>query len=139
MADHRQPTYRIAITGPEGRRVAELFPAVLFPGGQGQPDRYRVRVDRAWHRPGGLKYCFLPLAEALVVAGWPRPDLPAPTLTRGCRVRIPNGHVGQALYDTTWTATDPFQGPDGRWWVFVIGRRQPVLVDARGIIAGDLT
>ena len=132
MAEHRRPKYRIAIAGPDGRRVSELFPAEMFPGGAELPGCYRVRLNRAWYAPGGLKYVFLPLADALAVAGWPRQDAPRPALTRGCRVRVPNGHVtpeGVAMYDLTVVATDPIQGPDGRWRVFVVGRREPVLID----------
>jgi len=134
MAEKRQPQYRIAITGPgRFRRVSELYPATLFPGGEGLPDRYRVRVDRVWHMPGGLKYAYLPLDEALAVAGFGRSQGEArPDLTPHCQVRVPNGQVtpeGVTLYDVTWTATAPFQGPDGRWRIFVLGRREPVLVN----------
>ncbi len=68
MAEIRQPIYRIAIKGPEGRRVAELYPAALFPG-------------------------------------------------------------GEALYEAVVAMTDPWQGPDGRWRVFLVGRREPVLIE----------
>jgi hypothetical protein len=135
MAEKRQWQHRIAITDQAGRRrVSELFPAELFPGGQGLEGRFRVRIDRTWHRPGGIKYAFLPLEEALAVVGWgagresPRPDLP-----RGSWVRVPTGWAGcgegERLHEATVTFTEPFSGPDGRWRVFVVGRRGPVLVD----------
>ena len=134
MAEKRYPEYRIAITGPGFRRVSELYPAGLFPGGQGLPDRYRVRIDRVWHMPGGIKYAYLPLDEALAVAGWGHgAGAPRPDLTRGCHVRVPTGRSGlgegERLHESTVTATEPFAGPDGRWRVFVVGRREPVLVD----------
>jgi len=134
MADHRNPEYRIAITGPDGRRVSELFPAALFPGGQGLAGRYRIRIDRAWYMPGGLKYAYLPLSEALAVAGWGRThELPPPDLPRGSRVLVPTGRSGlgegDRVVEATVTATEPFQGPDGRWRVFVVGMRTPVLVE----------
>ncbi len=131
MAEIRQPIYRIAIKGPQGRRVAELYPAALFPGGEGLADRYRVRVDRVWHAPEGLKYAFLPLAEALAVAGWPHEDAPRPELRRGDRRRLLLGRAddGAGVYEAVVAMTDPWQGPDGRWRVFLVGRREPVLVD----------
>ncbi len=131
MAEHRQPIYRIVIRGPQGRRVAELFSAALFPGGEGLVDRYRVRVDRAWYAPEGLKYAFLPLAEALAVAGWPREDTPRPELRRGDRRRLLLGRAddGTGLYEAVVAMTDPIQGPDGRWRVFLVGRSLPALVD----------
>lgn len=131
MAEKRQPAYRIAIRGPEGRRVAELYPALLFPGGAGLPDRYRVRIDRVWYASDGLKYAFVPLTEALVLAGWPRQDDPRPDIQRGDRRRLLLGrdNDGMALYEAVVAMTDPWQGPDGRWRVFVVGRRQPVLVE----------
>lgn len=140
MAEKRQPDYRIAIQGPQGRRVAELYPAALFPGGEGLADRYRVRVDRVWYAPEGLKYAFLPLSEALAVAGWPHEDAPRPELRRGDRRRLLLGRAddGTALYEAAVALTDPWQGPDGRWRVFLVGRPLPALVDdleryARGL------
>lgn len=128
MAEKRQPTYRIAIQGPQGRRVAELFPAALFPGGAGLADRWRVRVSRAWHMPGGAKYVFLTLADALAVAGWPREEEPRPDLSRGCRRRFRPGRcVGPR--EAVVVDTEPFMGVDGRWRVFVLGRREPVLAE----------
>jgi hypothetical protein len=131
MADKRQPAYRIAIRGPEGRRVAELYPATLFPGGEELADRYRVRVDRVWIAPEGVKYLFLPLSDALTIAGWPREDAPRPELRRGDRRRLLLGRAddGTALYEAVVTMTDPFQGPDGRWRVFLVGRREPATCD----------
>lgn len=131
MAEHRKPTYRISIRGPEGRRVAELFPAVLFPGGEGLVDRYRLRVDRVWIAPQGVKYLFLPLADALAMAGWPLQDDPRPNVGRGDRRRLllGRGDDGAALHEAVVVMTDPWQGPDRRWRVFLVGRREPVLVD----------
>jgi len=134
MAEHRRPEYRIAIAGPGFRRVSELYPAELFPGGQGLSDRYRVRLNRVWHRPGGMRYALLPLDEALPVSGWGHgPNASRPDLSRGCRVRVPIGRSGlgegDRLHESTVTMTDPFQGPDGRWRVFVVGKREPILVD----------
>jgi hypothetical protein len=130
MAEHRQPYYRIAIKGPEGRRVGELYPASLFPGGAGLDDLYRVRVDRVWYAPGGHKYCFLPLGEALAVAGWPRQEEARPNLEKGCRRRLLLGTVDdEPLFESVVCMTDPIQGPDGRWRVFLVGRREPVLVN----------
>ena len=130
MAEHRQPYYRIAITGPAGRRVGELYPASLFPGGAGLDDLYRVRVDRVWYAPGGEKYAFLPLADALAVAGWPRQEEARPALEKGCRRRLLLGTVDdEPIYESVVCMTDPIQGPDGRWRVFLVGRREPVLVN----------
>ncbi|MHC1792035.1 hypothetical protein [Solidesulfovibrio sp.] len=131
MAEHRQPHYRIAIKGPQGRRIGELYPANLFPGGEGLDDLYRVRIDRAWHAPAGVKYAFLPLADALAVAGWPREAAPRPRLGRGDRRRLLLGRAddGTTLYEAVVVMTDPIQGPDGRWRVFLVGRRAPVLCD----------
>lgn len=130
MAEHRQPYYRIAIKGPEGRRVGELYPASLFPGGAGLDDLYRVRVDRVWYAPGGEKYAFFQLADALAVAGWPRREEARPNLAKGSRRRLSLGTVdGEPLYESVVCMTDPFQGPDGRWRVFLVSRREPVLCD----------
>lgn len=131
MAESRQPYYRIAIKGPEGRRVGELYPASLFPGGAGLDDLYRVRVDRVWYAPAGVKYAFLPMSDALAVAGWPCEAAPRPRLGRGDRRRLLLGRAddGTALYEAVVVMTDPIQGPDGRWRVFLVGRREPVLCD----------
>lgn len=95
-------------------------------------DRWRVRVDRVWYAPDGLKYAFLPLAEALTVAGWPRQDDPRPDIGHGDRRRLWMGSADDGsvdLYASVVCMTDPWQGPDGRWRVFIVGRREPVLVN----------
>jgi hypothetical protein len=147
--DNRKPQIRITVekSGPGRRVVVELFPAPLFPGGEAHEGAYRVRVDRAWLRPNGQRYAFLTRSDVLAAlwrianpkdqelpeadaasspADSPRPDLP-----QGSRIRIENGHIrpnGMRMHDKTFTRTDPFQGPDGAWRVFVVGRREPVVL-----------
>lgn len=129
MAESRKPSYRIAITGPEGRRVAELYPASLFPGGEQSPSLYRVRVDRVWITHEGMKYLFLPLGDALAIAGWSHEEASPPKLERGDRRRMLLGQDadGADVYESVVAMTDPWQGRDGRWRVFLVGHRDPVL------------
>lgn len=134
MADRRRPETRITLETPSGRRVAELFPAELFAGRPGAtPGRYRVRIDRAWHAPGGEKYVFVTLQEAFAVlaglAGVATAE-PAPDLPVGSYVRAPSRVIaGAKLYTLTHTIRPPFQGADGRWRVFCALFREAVLVE----------
>lgn len=147
--DKRKPQIRITVekSGPGRRVVVELFPATLFPGGEAHEGAYRVRVDRKWLRPHGEQYAFLTRSDVLAAlwrianpqdqgppesgATEPRTAAPGPELPQGSRVWIENGHVrpdGVRMRDATFTRTDPFQGPDGAWRVFLVGRREPVPV-----------
>lgn len=148
MADKRKPECRITVekSGPGRRVVVELFPATLFPGGEAHAGRYRVRVDRAWLRQNGQRYAFLTRSDVLA-ALWrianPRdqeslepgatepPSDPRPGLPQGASVFVENGRVtpeGVHMRDRTYTKTEPFQGPDGVWRVFLVGRHEPVCV-----------
>lgn len=135
MADRRKPAKRIVYEDETGRRVAELFPAGQFAGKEpgGHAGRYRVRIGRAWHMPGGQKYVFLTELEAFAAlagldaapAAPPRPDLPP-----GTPVRAPSSYLaGVAQYTITRTKSKVFQGIDGRWRVLCILLEEPVLVD----------
>lgn len=148
MADKRKPECRIIIEESRRRVSVELFPARLFPGGEQLDGQYRVRVGRAWLRSTEQRYVFLSYAEVFgwlislsekvapssspssvpVSAAEPRPDL-----ERGCRRRLlldRPGPDGQPLYEGVVVMTDPLQGPDGRWRVFLVGRREPVLASS---------
>lgn len=151
MADKRKPQCRIIIEESRRRVSVELFPASLFPGGERLDGHYRARVGRRWLRPGGHRYQFWTKPEILAWLWWladGRPDLtppsesapvaapatePRPDLERGCRRRLLMGRAepdGTPLYEAVVAMTDPFQGPDGRWWVFLVGRRVPVLTSS---------
>ncbi|UJX43054.1 hypothetical protein K9F62_10405 [Desulfovibrio sp. JY] len=141
MADKRKPEGRITIESPTSRVAIELFPARLFPGGERLDGQYRVRVGRSWWRSANQKYVFLTYAELFVLlmemseklSGVPaqRQDDPRPDVGRGDRRRLllGRGDDGAALYEAVVVMTDPMQGLDGRWQVFLVGRREPVLVD----------
>lgn len=148
MADKRKPECRIILEESRRRVTVELFPAGLFPGGERLDGQYRARVGRRWLRLGGKRYVFwtkpevlawlacadsdcpdlLPAREPVpLAASAPRPDLP-----KGSRVAVENGRVtpeGLRLREKTFTLTDPFQGVDGQWRVFLVGQREPVLVE----------
>lgn len=143
MADKRKPEGRIIIESSTSRVVVELFPARLFPCDKQLDGQYRLRVGRRWLRSAGQRYVFLSYAEAF---GWlasmsetstpsggsaPRQKEPRPDLERGCRRRLLLGRAepdGKPLYEAVVAMTDPFQGPDGRWRVYLVGRREPVLI-----------
>lgn len=143
MADKRKPEGRIIIESPTSRVAVELFPASLFPGGEQFDGQYRVRIGRRWLRSTGQRYVYLTYAE---VFGWlismseqvmpsctpgPCQEEPRPDLPKGSPVCVENGHVtpaGLRLRDRTFTMTDPFQGVDGQWRVFLVGRREPVII-----------
>jgi len=147
MADKRKPEGRIIIESTKSRVAVELFPAALFPGGEQLDGQYRARIGRRWLRSNGQKYLFLSYPE---VFGWlismseahaPSGALstlletPRPGLVKGTPVFVENGHVtpeGVRLRDRTFTMTEPFQGVDGQWRVFVVGREEPVLVEELG-------
>lgn len=148
MADKRKPACRIILEESRRRVAVELFPAGLFPGGDGLDGQYRARVGRRWLRPGGKRYVFWTKPQVLAWLAWVadgRPDLsparepipvaasaPRPDLPRGTSVSVENGRVtpeGLRLRDRTFTMTEPFQGVDGQWRVFLLGRGEPVLVE----------
>lgn len=134
MADHRKPAILISVKLPSGEtRTVSLFPAADFPGGENAEDRYRIRVGRSWHMPGGQKYAFLTVDEAwnlllgrtAAPAAPPEPDLPV-----GSYVRVPSsGPLGKAFCTRTRTRCKPFQGVDGRWRVLCVLFDEPILVD----------
>jgi len=143
MADKRKPEGRITIESTNNRVTVELFPAALFPGGEQCDGQYRVRIARRWLQSTGQRYLFLSYAEvfgwlismgeAHAPSGAPSPCLatPRPDLPKGSPVMVENGHVtpeGVRLRDRTFTMTEPFQGVDGQWRVFLVGRREPVCV-----------
>ena len=143
MADKRKPEGRITIESTNKRVAVELFPAALFPGGEQLDGQYRVRIGRRWLRSTGQRYVFLSYAavfgwlvsicETLTTSGTASPRLEAhcPELPKGSPVMVENGHVtpeGVRLRDRTFTMTEPFQGVDGQWRVFLVGRREPVCV-----------
>ncbi|GFK94761.1 hypothetical protein NNJEOMEG_02608 [Fundidesulfovibrio magnetotacticus] len=128
-----RPTLSIRHAGGE-TRSAELFPAVDFPGGENATERYRVRIGRAWHMPGGQKYAFVTVDEAWALlmgrkapqeAARP-PKLPVGTWVRAPSTRLPDG---TAMYTRCATRTKPFQGADGRWRVVCYALDEPVLVE----------
>ena len=140
MAEKRRPEGRITIESPASRVAIELFPARLFPGGERLDGRYRVRVGRSWWRSAEEKYIFLTYAELFVLlvqmseklsgASAMRQEEPRPQLQRGDRRRLLLGQAddGTMLHESVMAMTDPFQGPDGRWRVFLVGRSEPVFV-----------
>ena len=96
----------------------------------------------------GNAMCFGPSRKCWL--GWPGPAMAAricrspesrprcrhprraPDLPKGTSVSVENGRVtpdGLWLRDRTFTATEPFQGVDGQWRVFLLGRGEPVLVE----------
>lgn len=132
MADHRKPAFLISVKYPtEQTNTVSLFPAADFPGGENAEDRYRVRIGRSWHMPGGQKYAFLTVDEAwnLLLGRTSAPAAPPePKLPKGSPVRVPSsGPLGKAF--CTRTMCKPFQGVDGRWRLFCILFDDPILVD----------
>ena len=148
MADKRKPECRIILEESRRRVSVELFPAGLFPGGEHLDGQYRARVGRRWLRLSGQRYVFWTWPEVLAwlacsAGGGPElPSVPAPVsaaettpcpdLPKGSRVEAETGRVtpeGMRLTEKTFTMTEPFQGVDGQWRVFLVGRGEPVLVE----------
>lgn len=98
-----------------------LYPADQFGG---QPDLFRLKIGREWVMAEG-RYTFFTPAAALEFAARSAglaPAAPArPALRRNDRVRVTvRDGDGEPVVEKCFTATPPFQGPDGRWRVFVL-------------------
>jgi len=111
-----------------------LFPAEQWPERGGTTGRYRVLVDRRWH---GRGHRFMDMAAVLelcrrLIEGRAAPACPACPVARGDEVRVPSEmmdlRMGGASVRTR-VMSEPILGADGRWWVLVVGRRQPLAVD----------
>jgi hypothetical protein len=141
MSDPRKAALFFTVKYSSGRtRTVSLFPAADFPGGEGITDRYRCRVGRSWHMPGGQKYSFLTVDEAwdLALGEGLRPEpQPEPDLPVGSYVRVPSSWLaGQAQYTRTYTKSKPFQGVDGRWRVLCAFFEEPILI--KNIVAVEV-
>lgn len=135
MAEQRKKHASILLTVGGNQPVSlELFPAEQWASKPGAaPGLFRVRQGGKWVARNGDKYTFMtPAMAAMLVANMlaadtlaetpvaqaPRPDLPV-----GTHVRVANGNVFDGaitLHDCTRTATAPFQGADGQWYVHVL-------------------
>jgi hypothetical protein len=101
----------------------ELSPAELYGGEAGL---YRVRIDRRWIDTPEGKPCFFDrarLADLIVARAFgeaaPLPAA-APNLPRNSRVTVAFEHDGTPRSEGVFTATPPWRGVDGRWYVFVM-------------------
>lgn len=98
-----------------------LYPAGLFGG---PPDLFRLKIGREWVMSDG-KYTFFTAPAALEFAARSAGLAPAapgrPALRRNDSVRVTvlDGNE-EPVVEKCFTASPPFQGPDGRWRVFVL-------------------
>jgi hypothetical protein len=133
MSETREKITSILLKFRGKTRKIELFPserwADRMPGVE--PGLFRVRMDGAWLSLSGEKYDFLGLAginalvSRLIGEGTGLVGEETPLLPKGSRVSVPNGN---GMFDVLFTLAEPIQGVDGRYRVFVVGRREPYLV-----------
>lgn len=128
-------TFLIRRDGESSTKV-ELYPAEAWAGRPGaEPGRFRVRVNRVWDQAAG-KWTFRTMDSVLqllrelstaALGGGETEEPKPPRLPKGSRIRVPTGEIvgGEALYEWTFTSSEPFQGVDGGWWVFVVGKQEP--------------
>lgn len=118
--------------------LIELFDAAQWPGERPEPGTVRLRVNGRWLAAGAEKYTFVTregLAFVLTRAIHDGSELPWPAaghgIAAGTRLSVPNGKTfedGSPVFDRVIAKTQAFLGIDGRWWVFVVGRREPVVL-----------
>lgn len=105
-------------TGPK----IELFPAEQWNRPGAKAGFYRVRIDRLWHCTDGKKYTFMTPSQIgeLVVQqlglSEPEPDDKPDMEPRQC-VWI----MGKQDWVMGYTVTEPIQGPDKRWRIWIRG------------------
>lgn len=126
----------LRISRKSGRKTMRvgLYPAEQWPAQGGTPGRYRVLVDRRWH---GRGHQFMDMSAVLelcrrLIDGRAAPACPACPVGRGDEVRVPSPLMDLRMggsHTRTRVQSDPILGADGRWWVLVVGRRQPLAVD----------
>jgi hypothetical protein len=138
MAETRTKLGAVLLKIPGKTTLIELFDAAQWPGERPEPGTVRLRVNGRWLAAGGEKYTFVTLEGLAVVlagAGHDGAGLPRPVaghgIAAGTRLSVPNGQCfedGSAVFDRVIAKTPAFLGIDGRWRVFVVGRREPVLL-----------
>jgi len=120
----QNPDLRISVKTAGGQNLKlRLYDATHFGGPVGL---YRVKVDREWMRTAADKYLFLTPSAALELAarsaGLGLQEQPAPKVRHHDRVRVPvrDEEAGREWAEKGFAASPPFQGVDGRWWIFVL-------------------
>jgi hypothetical protein len=105
------------------RRKLELSPAENYGGGEGT---YRVRIGRRWiDTPDGKPLFFdrdrlAGLIAARAFGEDAAPPAAAPDLPRNSRVSVAFEHNGIQQREGVFTASPPWCGYDGRWYVWVM-------------------
>jgi len=115
------PALRVSVATPDAMVKIRLYPADQF---DGPPDLFRLKIGREWVMSEG-KYTFFTPAAALEFAARSAglaPTAPArPAIRRNDRVRVTvYDSAGESIVEKCFVSTPPFQGPDGRWRVFVL-------------------
>ena len=115
------PALRVSVATASGVVKIRLYPADQF---DGPPDLFRLKIGREWVMSEG-KYTFFTPAAALELAARSAglaPTAPArPAIRRNDRVRVTvYDSDGESIVEKCFVSTPPFQGPDGRWRVFVL-------------------
>jgi hypothetical protein len=124
MPDKREFCGSISVRIDTTRRKLELAPAETYGGPEGF---FRVRIGRRWiDTPEGkpLFYDRARMAELLAAHAFGEavttmPDS-APDLPRNTRVSVKYWHEGQPCLEGTFTASPPWRGFDGRFYVWVM-------------------
>ncbi|MDR1946460.1 MAG: hypothetical protein LBQ51_04755 [Desulfovibrio sp.] len=122
--DKREFCGSISVRIDTCRRKLELSPAELYGGEEGL---YRVRLGRRWiDTPEGKPLFFdrtrladLLAAHAFGEAAAVLPDK-LPDLPRSSRVSVKFWHDGLPRRELSWTASPPWRGFDGRFYVFAM-------------------
>jgi len=122
--DKREFCGSVSVRMEDIRRKLELSPAENYGGEEGL---FRVRIGRRWiDTPEGAPLFFdrVRLADLLAshVFGEAVATMPeaAPVLPRNTRVSVKFRHEGSPHQEATYTASPPWRGFNGRFFVWVM-------------------
>jgi len=124
----------------------ELYPAEQWSGRPGaEPGRFRLKVGRSWETGNG-KYTFYTMSAVHACVGRMLQECvqlemeitsgntcaPVQPMAKHTLVEAPDNLHG--LSYSVRTMTKSFQGVDGEWYVFVMGKDDPVPVSSLTVL-----